>query len=316
MISVIVPVYNVEKYLDNCVESIVNQTYKDLEIILVDDGSPDNCPAMCDEWAKKDDRIKVIHKENGGLSSARNAGLEAANGEYIAFVDSDDSIDLATYSTMLGFFEQDENVDIVICGYQRVNKKEEIVVCDNNCKQIVRFDQRELYQEIFGRLNNAVWNKIYKKRIISDMKFPNGIVHGEDLIFNLKLLKRCKVGIKCDSPFYHYYSREDSITNSKFKFSKFFEIDSKDIARKIIISDCPEQIGNADLFCFRARMNVLRSVYNSKQSNDYYDKICEIDKYIYQNYCNVKNRLKRKERFEFVLYKNLNLLYRILIKLV
>ena len=92
LISIIVPVYKVEKYLDKCVESIVEQTYKNLEIILVDDGSPDNCSAMCDEWAQKDSRIKVIHKENGGLSSARNAGLDACTGEYIYFLDSDDYI--------------------------------------------------------------------------------------------------------------------------------------------------------------------------------------------------------------------------------
>ena len=101
MISVIVPVYNVEKYLDNCVESIVNQTYKDLEIILVDDGSPDNCPAMCDEWAKKDSRIRVIHKENGGVSSARNIGLDNVTGEYIGFVDSDDYLESNMYELLL-----------------------------------------------------------------------------------------------------------------------------------------------------------------------------------------------------------------------
>ena len=89
-VSIIVPVYNVEKYLDKCIESIVNQTYRNIEIILVDDGSPDKCPEICNEWAKKDDRIKVIHKENGGLSSARNAALEIAQGDYITFVDSDD----------------------------------------------------------------------------------------------------------------------------------------------------------------------------------------------------------------------------------
>ena len=100
LISVIVPVYKVEKYLDRCVESIVNQTYKNLEIILVDDGSPDNCPAMCDAWAKKDSRIKVIHKENGGLSDARNAGMRLASGEYICFVDSDDWMDRNTEMTI------------------------------------------------------------------------------------------------------------------------------------------------------------------------------------------------------------------------
>ena len=100
-ISVIVPVYNVEQYLDRCVNSIVQQTYQNLEIVLIDDGSPDQCPQMCDEWSKKDNRIKVVHKENGGLSSARNAGLDTASGEYIAFVDSDDYIDNQMLELML-----------------------------------------------------------------------------------------------------------------------------------------------------------------------------------------------------------------------
>ena len=101
LISVIVPIYNVEKYLDRCVDSIINQTYKNLEIILVDDGSPDNCPQMCDDYAKKDSRIKVVHKENGGLSDARNVGMEVATGEYVSFIDSDDYISLDCYETVL-----------------------------------------------------------------------------------------------------------------------------------------------------------------------------------------------------------------------
>ena len=100
-ISIIVPIYNVEKYLDRCIESIVGQTYKNLEIILIDDGSPDNCPQMCDEWAKKDDRIKVVHKENGGVSLARNKGMDIATGTYIGFVDSDDYIDKNMYEKLM-----------------------------------------------------------------------------------------------------------------------------------------------------------------------------------------------------------------------
>lgn len=101
LLSVIIPIYNVEPYLDRCMESIVNQTYKNLEIIMVDDGSPDNCPELCDQWQRKDVRIKVIHKKNGGLSDARNAGLDIASGEYIAFVDSDDFVDLDMYRSMI-----------------------------------------------------------------------------------------------------------------------------------------------------------------------------------------------------------------------
>ena len=115
-VSIIVPVYNVEKYLDKCIESIVNQTYRNIEIILVDDGSPDKCPEICNEWAKKDDRIKVIHKENGGLSSARNAALEIAQGDYITFVDSDDWIENDMIQSMLTCAAKND-ADIVCCGF-------------------------------------------------------------------------------------------------------------------------------------------------------------------------------------------------------
>ena len=119
-ISVIIPVYNVEEYLDKCVTSVLNQTYKNLEIILVDDGSPDNCPKMCDEWAKKDKRIKVVHKKNGGLSDARNSGIEVCTGEYIGFVDSDDYIDKQMYKELLKRIES-TNSDMVMCGINCVN---------------------------------------------------------------------------------------------------------------------------------------------------------------------------------------------------
>lgn len=119
LISVIVPVYNVEKYLDKCVDSIVNQTYKNLEIILVDDGSPDNCPKMCDDWARKDKRIRVIHKKNGGVSSARNLGINNANGECIGFVDSDDWIEKKYIQKLYETLIQ-EGADIALCGCNRV----------------------------------------------------------------------------------------------------------------------------------------------------------------------------------------------------
>ena len=117
-ISVIVPVYKVEKYLDRCVESIVNQTYKNLEIILVDDGSPDDCPAICDAWANKDERIKVMHKENGGASSARNAGLDASSGDYVGFIDGDDIIDNDMYEMLLNNLVF-TGADISRCGMVR-----------------------------------------------------------------------------------------------------------------------------------------------------------------------------------------------------
>ena len=123
MISVIVPVYNVAAYLDRCVKSIVNQTYADLEIILVDDGSPDQCGTMCDNWAMKDKRIKVVHKENGGLSDARNAGIEVASGDYIGFVDSDDWIEPDMYQDLLEAVER-EGAELAVTGINRTYDNE------------------------------------------------------------------------------------------------------------------------------------------------------------------------------------------------
>ena len=115
LISVIVPVYNVEQYIHQCVDSILSQTYKNLEIILVDDGSPDNCPAICDEYARNDDRVKIIHQENGGISAARNSALDLCTGEYIAFVDSDDWIESNAYEEMMSEMQK-KDLDVVFCG--------------------------------------------------------------------------------------------------------------------------------------------------------------------------------------------------------
>lgn len=122
LVTIIIPVYKVEKYLDDCLISIVNQTYKNLEIILVDDGSPDSCPSLCEQWAENDARIKVIHKKNGGLSSARNAGLKIATGDFIGFVDSDDWVELDMYAMMVKALEEND-VDFVACKISAVNEK-------------------------------------------------------------------------------------------------------------------------------------------------------------------------------------------------
>lgn len=175
LISVIVPIYNVEKYLDKCIESIVNQTYKNLEIILVDDGSPDNCPKICDEWAEKDNRIKVVHKENGGAGSARNAGLEASSGEWIGFVDGDDSIDEDFYEALLDK-SNDGYYDVVACGFKYISK-DKTRLSDNYYNEEHVFTKDELLTEYF-EFCKSQWvsfcNKIIKKVLFNNLKFPEG----------------------------------------------------------------------------------------------------------------------------------------------
>lgn len=193
MVSVIVPIYNVEKYLKRCIDSILNQTYKNLEIILVDDGSPDKCPQICDEYAKEDDRIIVIHNKNGGVSSARNAGLDIARGKYIGFVDPDDYINYDMYSAMVN--EMDNFAcDAVICGFCQVSEKENKIIRKESLQsKVLRVE--ECFKELFSfsglAIKPVVWNKLFKRDIISDLRFCEYIEISEDLLFCVEYLLRC-----------------------------------------------------------------------------------------------------------------------------
>lgn len=313
MISVIVPVYKVEKYLRKCVESIRNQTYKDLEIVLVDDGSPDHCGKICDELAQEDKRIHVIHQENGGLAAARNRGLDfvfhegtAGRGDFVGFVDSDDTIGADMYRTMLD--AMDDNCDLVICGHQVV-KENEAVQEKNPCPS-VSLDEDELWEEVFARLNNAVWNKLYRCELIGDLRFPTGVIHGEDLIFNLNYLRQCRSGVINRTEFYNYLKRKDSITTGKFNEKKLMEITSKDAARDIVSAYKLSQLPNAEKFCFRARMNVLRAIYKANAEKMYEEQVSEYGKYVRANYRNVRGTLRIKEKTEYFLYTKLPYIYR------
>lgn len=173
LISVIVPVYKVEAYLDRCVQSILDQTYKNLEIILVDDGSPDKCPQMCDEWAKQDSRIRVIHKENGGGAQARNAGLGMVSGEYVAFVDSDDYLFPGMYEELLQVMKQ-TNSDIAECGYYLVES--DVFPERQEIKGYQIYTPQEAMEaHIADRVfRQIIWNKLYKASIIQEIRFVEG----------------------------------------------------------------------------------------------------------------------------------------------
>ena len=179
-LSIIVPVYKVEQYLHKCIDSILSQTFTDFELILIDDGSPDRCGKICDEYAAKDDRIIVIHQKNQGVSAARNAGLDIARGEYIGFVDSDDWIEPIMYESML--LDTYKEFDIVTVGAKSYE--------DNNVRVILAidsvFDQEELLSELIAqpnRIGGGVVNKIFKKSILKNVRFPAGITMCEDRLF-------------------------------------------------------------------------------------------------------------------------------------
>ena len=167
MISVIVPVFRVEKFLENCIQSVLNQTYGDFELILVDDGSDDNCPAICDRYARKDVRVKVIHKQNGGIGETRNAGLQIAEGEYITFVDSDDYIHPQMLEMCMNSFQKESDIDIAMCPLKKVHEEDnEAYEAKKGLKgsyQLLR--HIEIIEEMFAADYEAYivsWNKVYK----------------------------------------------------------------------------------------------------------------------------------------------------------
>lgn len=213
-VSVIVPVYRVEKYLDRCVESIVGQTFTDTEILLIDDGSPDNCGKMCDEWAVKDSRIQVFHKENGGLSDARNFGIEHSVGAYLIFIDSDDFIELDMLEILYDLITEYE-ADVAICGLYNCYKSgkhprctdENIIVCDGEkaLEYILKAD----------RMSVETPTKLIKRSVLGDLRFIKGKT-SEDAFFTPALMMRVSKVVETAKPLYNYYHREGSITTAPF----------------------------------------------------------------------------------------------------
>ncbi len=217
LVSIILPIYKVEDSLEKCVDSVLNQTYKNLEVILVDDGSPDNCPKICDELAKKDNRIRVIHKQNGGLSSARNSGLDVMTGDFVAFVDSDDYVEPEYVETMLNVIERDGS-DMVVCGVKKVDTNgneipesaftfENQIVSQEN-KFSLLFPQKKLYAVV-------AWNKLYRAYIWKNLRYVEGRIH-EDEFAIYDLLSEIKGQISLESKvLYNYVVRESSIMGDR-----------------------------------------------------------------------------------------------------
>lgn len=223
LISVIVPVYKVEEYLDQCVDSIVNQTYKNLEIILVDDGSPDRCPEMCDSWAKKDFRIKVIHKENGGLGDARNVGIAMASGDYLGFVDSDDWCELDMFQEMLSAcLEYDALISVcnALIDWENEWPQERTVFSDKR----TFWESPEILKNFFnGHLTAWACNKLYRKDLAEYLHYPKQPFEDIPIARNVfASIERLAFSGK-DS--YHYRQRLGSIVNADINASQFVLIE-------------------------------------------------------------------------------------------
>lgn len=221
LVSIIVPVYNVEKYISGCIMSILSQTYENLQVILVDDGTPDNSGKICDDFAGKDERISVIHKENGGLSSARNAGLDIASGDYIMFVDSDDYLADNAVEILV---KANEEYDADFVQFYLVHTNDEEYSkkhAEDNYNAEVLTDTKQMFWKMYKTVGSgeSACTKLYKKELFDSLRFKEGIIH-EDTHFATIMIQRVKKALYLDSSLYYYVIREGSIITSTFSKKK------------------------------------------------------------------------------------------------
>ena len=314
-ISIIIPIYNVEKYLPACVESILQQTYKNLEVILVDDGSPDRCPVICDELAQKDERIRVIHQKNKGLSGARNTGIDNAQGDYLIFVDSDDTVEQTLVEELYTYAEK-WNCAIVACGRNYIFEDGQIV-----CK--IAHDESKVYgfEEAMQEMNSfrlfdmSAWAKIYRKELFEDIRFPEGKL-SEDYYIMYKLFDKAQTIGYVAKPLYNYLQRQSSISRNK-KINHDFA----DAAKKQM-EFLDEKYPQMSVLGHTAYASANLTVYDFYLKNGVKcpkDKLLEFEKAVRDNlvYIRKNKNISKAKRIQFelfdkcaVIYKGVFVLYR------
>ena len=279
-ISVIIPVYGVEKYLDKCVESVASQTYKNLEIILVDDGSPDNCPAICDEWAKKDSRIVVVHKENGGLSSARNAGIDVATGEYVGFVDSDDYISQDMYEKLLSLCKE-KNI-LANSHFARVSEKGAETLPKTPHKDGGEITAEDYLEELLLHIGDvSVCTKLFHREVIGNIRFEENKLN-EDLLFMLDIISKIDKVVFSNKVGYYYLSRKGSTSSGYGKAVEDMAPNSV-LVRDFVLKKYPRLKPQADRFALFQNMAYLLMVPKALRRKDNKGYVCAI-KYIRKHF--------------------------------
>lgn len=259
LISVIVPIYNVEKYLARCVDSIVNQTYKNLEIILVDDGSPDRCPQMCDDYAEKDSRIKVVHKKNGGLSDARNAGMAVATGEYISFIDSDDYVSDDFFECLLDAMNK-ENSDIAECSVVKFYEDNHFDEFNDDLLEKT-YDTQDAMSALIAEnpFHQHVWNKLYKTELVKDIPYAVGKLN-EDEFWTYQVFGRANKVSKLNKTMYYYFQRNSSIMGVGYNIRRLDALEGKVNRQKYIENNFPELSTQAKIDLYGSCMFAYQSV--------------------------------------------------------
>lgn len=306
MISVIIPVYNVQAYLDSCVISVVQQSYVDLEIILVDDGSTDNSGEMCDSWEKRDSRIKVIHQTNGGLSAARNTGLEFSKGDYITFVDSDDWIDKEMYANLVELLQHNPCIDIACCGIEQFadwDSKKTKPFLTRYDKDFTALEYAKLVLK--HKIDNAVWNKLFKRNLLEKIRFKYGKIN-EDILFIFDVLKSTRQISYISNPFYKYRIRKGSITQQANP-NLFDFIDNAFCLKDLLLKEMKLSISEEiEGYIYHEMTNYIATIekYNSQINYEKEIKFCKqyIMSHYLHSFSNHSWSLPQKMKFFLVSY--------------
>ena len=316
LISVIIPIYKVEKYLEKCIQSIIAQTYNNLDIILVDDGSPDNCGNIIEEYRKKDKRIRTIHQDNGGLSDARNSGIKIANGKYILCIDSDDWIENnmieVLYKNII-----DNNADISICEFIEEDDEGKMISHKNYNNKIEIFRKKEAIKKLIEQdiITNHAWNKLYKTKLFDNVEYPKGQLM-EDISTTYKLFEKSEKIVYQNTPLYHYIQRGTSIlgniTEKRINDQEYAIFERN----KYLISKYPEykkiiqidNLTNVKTLYYLAIMGNHKNLYNSNKYKKYYREY----KMVYKE---LKPYVKEKDKISLKLFYKNRELYKIYAKL-
>lgn len=298
LISVIVPVYKVEPYLEQCVSSIINQTYTDLEIILVDDGSPDRCPQICDDWAKRDKRIRVIHQKNAGAGAARNVGIAAATGNILTFVDSDDYIAPQMYKHLIDLLQDD--VDIAECGFFRTESGSGHFDVPADQYDIIYAKSEDAMREhILDRLfRQTVCNKLYRRGILEGIMFPVGNLI-DDEFWTYRVLGNARKLVHSTCKLYAYRQQEDSVMHITYSLKRLQAVDAKCERLQYIATNFPQLYDVASINLW------LTCLYQGQMSLKYLEKD-QVDTAFSK-----LNEAMKQLRFQNVQRKNLRLDYKL-----
>lgn len=308
LISIVIPVYKVEKYLRRCIESVLSQTYKYYELILVNDGSPDACPKICDEYASLHKNITVVHKENEGVSAARNSGIELAKGKYITFIDSDDFVDKSFLEVLVSALEIN-NVAISMCSYLRVTDSfQPIKSNENEHTHIFINDMEAMDMLLDDQSKCAPWGKLYDIKLFDDVRFPVGKIM-EDMFVMPTIFKKAKCLAIISQELYYYNQEGESITRSNFNYNKLDMVDAASFWQKHTGLYYPDLLEKASIHFFTVLINNCMYLTKAKDSygklkyNDYKNEILNSYNYIINSTYTTRNTKIKVVFLKFNLFR-------------